>query len=158
MQTHLPSETTTKNASIAKLEECLRVELSAVETCELALKSINYGGLHHTFQEIVESHAHRTEVLTKEIRRLGADPPKSSGIWGAFAKVVQAGADLLCDRIAIAALEGGEDRGLKLYTRGLGDCDEMTRRFVETECLPEQRHTHELCRRMQEDMGAASSA
>ena len=156
MQTTLPSETATRNASIAKLEECLRVELSAVETCELALKSINNFGLHHTFREIVESHARRTELLTEKIRLLGADPPKSSGIWGTFAKVVQAGADLLGDRTAIAALEGGEDRGIKLYTEGLGDCDPMTRRFVETECLPEQRHTHELCRKMQESMAASN--
>ena len=129
--------------------------VTGAETCELALKSSHHVVLHHTFQEIVESHVRRTELLTEEIRRLGAAPPKSSGIRGAFAKAVQAGADLLGDRTAIAALEGGEDRGLKLYTEGLGDCDPMTRRFVETECLPEQRHTHDLCLRMQESMVAS---
>jgi hypothetical protein len=156
MQTNLFSESNAKNASIAKLEECLRVELSAVETCELALKSTNHVGLQHMFQDILESHARRTELLTEKIRRLGADPPRSSGIWGAFAKAVQAGADLLGERTAIAALEGGEERGLKLYTKGLSDCDPMTRTFVEAECLPEQRHSYKLCRTMKEYMDAPS--
>ena len=136
------------NARTAKLEEFLKSEFSAVETYELALKSINHVGLHHTLQEILASHARRTELLTEKIGRLGADPPKSSGLWGAFAKAVQLGADLLGDRAAIATLEEGEDRGLKLYTEGVKDCEGKTRRFVETELLAEQRRTHELCRTM----------
>jgi bacterioferritin (cytochrome b1) len=155
MQTNLYSETATKNTSVEKLEECLRVELSAVETYELALKSINHVGLHHTVQEILASHARRTELLTERIGRLGGDPPTSSGIWGAFAKVAQVGADLLGDRAAIAMLEEGEDRALKLYTDGLGDCDPNTRSFVET-FLPEEWHTHELCRSMKEYANAPS--
>jgi demethoxyubiquinone hydroxylase (CLK1/Coq7/Cat5 family) len=156
MQTNPPSETTTKNATIAKLEECLRIELSAVETYELALKSINHVGIHHTFQEILDSHARRTEMLSEEIGRRGVDPPKSAGIWGAFAKAVQAGADLVGDSTAIAALEESEERGLMLYAEGLGDCDPRTRRFVEMEFLPEQRRTHELCRTMKEYIDAPS--
>jgi len=156
MQTNLPSEINTKNAGTAKLKECLRVELSAVETYELALKSINHVGLHHTFQEILVSHARRTELLTETIGRLGAESPKSSGIWGAFAKAVQAGADLLGDRTAIASLEEGEDRALKLYTEGLNDCDVTTRRLIETDLLPEQRRTHELCRTMKKYVAAPS--
>jgi demethoxyubiquinone hydroxylase (CLK1/Coq7/Cat5 family) len=164
MQTNVPSQTTTKDASqsttkdasVEKLEECLRGELSAVETYELALKGIDHVGLHHTLQEILASHARRTELLSEKIGRLGADPPKSSGIWGAFAKVVQAGADLLGDRAAIAALEEGEDRGLRLYKENLEGCNAKTRKLIETKLLPEQERTHELCRSLKQYMAAPS--
>jgi len=156
MQTNLPRETNTSNMSITKLEECLRLELSAVETYELALKHLDHVGLHHMCQEILASHARRTERLTEKIERLGADAVKSSGLWGAFAKAVQAGADLLGDRTAIAALEEGEDRGLQLYTEVPGECDPKTRRFIETELMPEQQRTHELCRTMKKYVNAPS--
>jgi len=150
------SKEATRSVSLAKLTECLQGELSAVETYELALKSVNHVGLHHTLQEILTSHARRTEVVAEKIKRLGAEPPTSSGIWGAFAKVVQSGADLLGERAAIAALEEGEDRGLKLYTENLDTCNYKTRSFIQTNLLPEQQRTHELCRSLKQYMASPS--
>jgi len=70
----------------------------------------------------------------------------SSGVWGAFAKVFQAGADLLGNRVAIAALEEGEDHGLRLYGANLNECEPITRTFVKQVLLPQQQRSHELCR------------
>jgi len=145
MQTN-PRSATTTTAGIEKLAECFRGELSASETYDLALKNVTHVSVHQTLQEIYVSHCRRADQLRDKIRQLGAEPPKSSGVWGAFAKVFQAGADLLGDRASIAALEEGEDRMLKVYTTNLDDCDAVTRRFIETELLPAQQHTHELCR------------
>ncbi len=103
-----------------------RAELSAVETYELALKSINHVGLHRTLQEILSSHARRRDQLQTALGRRGVQGPRGSGVWGAFAKTLQAGADLLGDRAAIALLEQGEDRILELYKQkahGLGPHD-----------------------------------
>jgi uncharacterized protein (TIGR02284 family) len=144
MQTNPRSETST-NAGIEKLQECLRGELSAVETYDLALKNVTHVSVHQTLQEIFVNHCRRTDQLRDRIRRLGAEPTNSSGVWGAFAKVFQAGADLLGDRASVAALEEGEDRMLKVYTTNLDDCDAATRRFVEADLLPAQQHTHDLC-------------
>jgi len=155
MQTTTHRETTT-NAGIDKLQECLRGELSAVETYELALKNVTHVSVHQTLQEIFVNHSRRTDQLRDKIRRLGAEPAKSSGVWGAFAKVFQAGADLLGDRTAIAALEEGEDRMLKVYTTDLEDCDAGTRKFIETDLLTAQQHTHELCRSLKNYMKTAS--
>lgn len=135
-----------KGADMAKLSECLQGELSAVETYELALKSINHVGLHKALQELLESHALRSEKIRERITKAGGEPPQSSGVWGAFTKVVQAGADLLGDRTAIGSLEAGEDRGLIMYTTGLEGCDAKTKSFIESELLPEQRKSHDLCR------------
>lgn len=156
MQTNQSRDTTIKNASIEKLQECLRGELSAVETYELAAKGVEHVGIHHTLQQLLASHARRTTQLTERIRELGAAPAKSSGVWGAFAKAVQAGADLLGDRVAISALEEGEDRGLKLYTDNLTGCDPVTRRLIEAEILPQQQRTHELCRTLKTYTNAPS--
>ena len=155
MQTNPHREPTT-NAGIEKLQDCLRGELSAIETYELALKNVTHVSVHHTLQEILVSHARRTDQLRDKLRRMGAEPPKSSGVWGAFAKVVQAGADLLGERAAITALEEGEDRMLKVYTTNLDECDATTRRFIETDLLPAQQHTHELCRGLKSYIKATS--
>ena len=156
MQTNTHGKTATRAASNEKLQECLRGELSAMETYELALKSVTHVGLHNSLQEIFVSHARRVERLRERIVRSGAEPTESSGVWGAFAKGVQAGADLLGDRTAIAVLEAGEDRGLELYTKGLEDCDAGTWKLIATELLPEQQRTHELCRTLKSYVNAPS--
>src|SRR4051794_9723617 len=156
MQTQPHHDTARHEASVEKLQECLRAELSAVETYELALRSVTHVGLHHTLQEILASHGRRTDLPRAKVARLGAEPATSSGSWGAFAKTMQAGADLLGARVAIAALEEGEDRALALYTSGLDRCNARTRRYIETELLPEQRRTHDLCRTLQSYLNAPS--
>jgi len=135
-----------RDVGVAKLQECMRSELSAVETYELALKSVNHVGLHRTLQEILVSHQNRTTLLREKIQALGAEAPTNSGVWGAFAKAFQVGADLLGDRIAIATLEEGEDRGVELYTADLAGCDAATRKLIDSELRVEQQRTHDLCR------------
>lgn len=156
MQTDLPHETVVMNASLEKLQEFLRGELSAVETYELATKDITHVGVHRTLQEIIASHADRIVQLRERIGQFGAEPTTSSGIWGAFAKVFQAGADLQGNRVAIAALEEGEDHGLRLYGENLNECDPRTRTFVKTELLVQQQHTHELCHMLKSYLDAPS--
>jgi hypothetical protein len=138
-----------KDVSVDALQGFLRAELAAVETYELALKSINHVGVRHALQEILTSHAQRSDKIRSRVASLGTEPAGSSGAWGALVKTLQAGADLLGDRLAIAALEQGEEHGLGLYTRAFDDVDWGTQKFVETELLPEQRRTQELCRTLE---------
>lgn len=156
MNTNPSRETETRDASVAKLQECLRSEFSAAETYELALKSVTHVGIHRTLQEILVSHSRRTALLRDKITGLGAEASTDTGVWGAFAKAFQIGADLLGDRLAIAALEEGEDRGLELYSKDLAECDLKTRKLIDTDLLPEQRRTHDLCRTLKRYMTAPS--
>lgn len=156
MNTNPSRETETRDASVAKLQECLRSEFSAAETYELALKSVTHVGIHRTLQEILVSHSRRTALLRDKITGLGAEASTDTGVWGAFAKAFQIGADLLGDRLAIAALEEGEDRGLELYSKDLAECDLKTRKLIDTDLLPEQRRTHDLCRTLKSYMTAPS--
>ena len=146
----------TQNASIQKLQELLRGELSAVETYELALKSVSHVGLHRTLQEILVSHSRRIPQLREKITAMNGEPPQSSGIWGAFAKVFQVGADILGDRAAIGALEEGEDRGVEVYAEDMTGVDAKTRKLIEGDLLPEQRRTHALCRTLKTYVQAPS--
>lgn len=154
--TSTTAHTELQNGSVSKLQDLLRSELSAVETYEMALKSVSHVGLHRTLQEILVSHSNRIPQLREKILGMGGAPPASSGVWGAFAKVFQGGADILGDRVAIAALEEGEDRAVALYTGDMNDVDARTRRFIDTDLVAEQRRTHDLCRTLKSYTSAPS--
>lgn len=145
-----------QNASVEKLQELLLSEMCAVETYELALKSVSHVGVHRTLQEILVSHSRRIPQLREKIMNMGGEPPTSTGVWGTFAKAFQTGADILGDRVAISALEEGEDRGLALYTGDMPGVDTRTRKLIDTELAPEQNRTHALCRTLKSYMSAPS--
>jgi hypothetical protein len=75
---------------------------------------------------------------------LRGEPSGSSGPWGAFAKAVQGTAKIFGDKATIAALEEGEDHGLKDYKKELDDrdLDAQARMIVANQLLPEQQQTH----------------
>jgi demethoxyubiquinone hydroxylase (CLK1/Coq7/Cat5 family) len=147
--------TTFSKDTVDKLTECLRGELSAVETYDMALKHVKHNEAQSTLRQIRDNHDRRVRMLRERLRSAGAEAPTTAGVWGAFAKVVQAGADLLGERAATAALEEGEDRGLKMYSEGLDRCDADTQNFIRVQLLPEQQKTHMMCRSIKQFVRAA---
>jgi hypothetical protein len=146
MNTHPDTESSAHpTRTVERLQDCLRSELSAMETYGLALQKVTHVGIVAVLQQIHKSHARRAESIDRYLLRIGAESPSSSGVWGALARAMQAGADLFGDRVAIAALEEGEDHGLKLYLDAAPQCDSAARRFIEVELLPEQQRTRDLC-------------
>ena len=83
------------------------------------------------------------DKLVQRIAMLGGEPARSSGAWGAFAKLAEGGARIFGTDAAIAALEEGEDHGKKDYARDLDDLSYPTRQFVQVELVPEQTWTHD---------------
>jgi hypothetical protein len=132
--------------TIARFNELLRSELSAVETYNLALKQAKHADFTTALQKLRDAHDQRVTGLREKIRALGGEAAAGSGAWGAWAKVVQAGADLLGDTTAVAALEEGEDHGVKLYAGAVGDEDPLVRDYVATTLMPKQQESHNLCR------------
>jgi demethoxyubiquinone hydroxylase (CLK1/Coq7/Cat5 family) len=141
--------------SVDKLNECIRGEISAMETYELALKSVTHTELTHALRQLRDSHERRVTALRRRLRGMGADQSYTSGAWGALARIVQRGADLFGDKAAMAALEEGEDHGLRLYSEELEGVDPDTREFIQNELLPDQRRTHDLCRSLMRFVKAA---
>jgi demethoxyubiquinone hydroxylase (CLK1/Coq7/Cat5 family) len=144
-----------ENKSLDKLQECLRGELSAVETYELALQGVKGKEISHPLRQLRDSHERRVIMIRNHILSLGGQPSETSGAWGTFARLVQRSADLFGDKAAMSALEEGEDHGLKMYSEDLDGCDTATREFIVVELLPEQQRSHDLCRSLDRFVKAA---
>ncbi len=127
---------------IGKLNSFLRGEISAVETYRQALEKVTDANLRSQLQTCEQDHEQRVDLLRERITSLGGTPDRSSGAWGAWAKLVQGGGNLLGEKTAIQALEEGEDHGLNDYRRDLDELDGDTRSWVEANLLPKAERTH----------------
>jgi hypothetical protein len=133
----------TESKDVKHLDSFLRGELAAVETYRMALEKLDVGSpSYNDIQSCLRSHEQRVELLRDAIVRYGGRPSTSSGPWGVFAKAVEGGARAFGEKAAIAALEEGEDHGVKDYRGDLDDLDPAARQLVEGELLPRQLETH----------------
>ena len=129
-------------SSVEQLNSFLRGEMSAVETYQLALEKIDQiSTVRDELLVNLKSHQDRVMILQEQIRVLGGEPATSSGPWGTFAKIVEKSAKVLGEKAAVAALEEGEDHGLKDYKRDIDDLD--AKRMVADKLLPAQQQTHD---------------
>ena len=133
---------------IEQLNSFLRGEISAVETYDQALAKLgDEPALLDVLRACRTSHQRRVTVLRSEIQRLGGKPSDGSGVWGAFAKLVEGGAKTLGKGPAINALEQGEDHGKDDYADDLEKLSPAVRSFVQTQLIPEQTRTHDALSR-----------
>jgi uncharacterized protein (TIGR02284 family) len=141
-----------RETTIEHLNSFLRGEISAVETYRQAMEQVKDMRALTTLQECETSHARRVATLRDYIARLGGTPANDSGAWGSFAKLVEGGAKAFGDAAAVAALEEGEDHGLRDYKDDLQDLDMEARRLVEQELLPAQQQTHSALSQLKKAM------
>lgn len=131
-------------SSIDQLNHFLRGEISAVETYRMALEKLDANSpARSELDACLQSHQSRVTLLRDAIVTAGGTPVDSSGPWGAFAKAVEGGARILGDKLAIAALEEGEDHGVKDYKADLTELDINARSLVSGRLVPEQQRTHD---------------
>jgi demethoxyubiquinone hydroxylase (CLK1/Coq7/Cat5 family) len=128
--------------SVDALNELLRGEISAVETYRQAIDKLDSSGTRSQLEGCRLSHEQRIAKLREQVMRMGGQPAKESGAWGAFARLIEGGAKAFGEKAAVAALEEGEDHGLKLYRDDLDKLDPASRTLVETDLLPAQERTH----------------
>jgi len=131
--------------NVAQLNSYLRGELSAVATYDIALHKLQLGdAMRPPLESCQRSHARRADRLRETIRAFGGTPSESAGAWGVFAKLVEKGAAVLGEKMAISALEEGEDHGLHDYKDDIDKLAAETKQLVVTELLPEQERTHRV--------------
>ena len=128
---------------VQTLNSFLRGEISAVETYRQALDHVKAEHLRSELEQMERDHEARVASLREHIEKLGGRPAEGSGVWGTFAKVMQAGADVVGEKAAIAALEEGEDHGLADYKRDVDQLHGEQRRYAKMELLPAQQRTHD---------------
>lgn len=124
------------------LNELLRGEISAVETYRQALEKLTHSDARTQLEDACHSHELRVQKLREQVVRLGGRPDETSGAWGAFARLIEGGAKTFGEKAAIAALEEGEDRGLRLYRGDIDKLDPASRALIEQDVLPAQEATH----------------
>lgn len=130
-------------SNIDQLNSFLRGEMAAVETYQMALDKLAASSTARDELLVnLKSHQDRVMALQDAIVAIGGTPSKSSGPWGTFAKMVEGTAKVLGDKAAVAALEEGEDHGLKDYKNDVNDLDPECRRIV-TQLIPQQQQTHD---------------
>ena len=137
-----------KDQDIDQLNSFLRGEIAATETYAHAIEKTDHLGALAVLRECHENHQDRVNVLRAEIRAAGGEPAEGSGAWGTFAKAVEGGAALFGDSAAVAALEEGEDHGLRDYRGDLEDLSPPARDLVIKRLLTEQQKTHDAMSRL----------
>ena len=146
---------TAQSSNIEYLNGFLRGEITAAETYRIALERLKPNS---TFRNQLEaarsSHLERETKLQAKIREIGGAPESSGGVWGAFAKAVESGATMLGDKVAVSALEEGEDRGLREYRDDLGVLPVDVQQLVTRELLPKQVETHRILSELKSRLAA----
>lgn len=136
--------------SIQAIDILLQNELSALETYQLALGSLGKKtelGELDFLMSIYEEHKEAAFNLQDKIHQLGGVPSQDSGAWGAWAKIIQAGANLLGKQSALKVLREGELTGTEEYAKALLDHQMPSdiRALIENKLLPaQQKHMRTL--------------
>ena len=137
---------------MTRLNSFLRGEISAIETYRQAMEKIDDASVRSQLQQNSQSHQSRAAQLRNRVSHLGGKPAEGSGPWGGFAKLVEGGAKAFGVKAALAALEEGEDHGLRMYRDELDKLDASTRAFVEGELLPAQQRSHDVMSSLKHSM------
>jgi hypothetical protein len=136
---------TTARDTVQALNDLLQGELAAVQTYNEALTIVDQDAkVREELSECRSSHERRVLRLRTEVLDRGGTPATKPGAWGTFAKLVEKGAKALGSKMAINALEAGEDHGLKEYADNLAQLDTLARSSISTDLYPEQVRTHRI--------------
>lgn len=103
------------------LNSLLRGELSAIETYSRAIHKFPAAEALPQLEKIRAGHLQSVSLLRSLIQDHAGHPVTDSGLWGDFAKGVEAAAALLGVDSAIGALRQGESFGIGEYESVLGD-------------------------------------
>lgn len=129
---------------VHRLDSLMRGEIAAVETYQQAIDSIRRHPAAaarvdlDTLRAISDQHTHAVKALHIHIKALGGVPSDGAGPWGAWAKFVQATADLFGADTAIKSLKEGEEHGRKEYQQALDsdDLDDASVQWIREQVLP----------------------
>jgi uncharacterized protein (TIGR02284 family) len=106
--------------TIDTLNSLLRGEISAIETYRQALDKLNRAnGATDELRRVHAEHREAANALRQEVHREGGQPDQGSGIWGAFARVVEGTAKLFGRHAALKALKEGEEVGIRAYEKAI---------------------------------------
>ncbi len=129
-----------KENCIEICNQLLRGELSAIETYDQAITRLRHNHNAIRLERIRNDHEDSARKLRDNVLKMGGQPDDDSGAWGTFAKLVEGGAQLFGEKVALKALIEGEEHGIKEYEDALSDDDVLTgcKTLIRSELLPKQ--------------------
>jgi len=142
----------TDRKDVERLKRLLKDEMSAVETYDKAISSVKPDAIKAELSELKTAHESRVQKLQAKITELGGELPVNSGLWGKFAKLVEAGAAALGDKAIVATLEECEVKSLADYKSDLEVFDEAEHKLVFSELLPAQQESYERILKLHKSM------
>jgi demethoxyubiquinone hydroxylase (CLK1/Coq7/Cat5 family) len=134
--------TATKQAT-DRLTHILQDEMAAVETYQKASHSLKNDATKASLLELSAVHETRVQTLQDTITKQGGELPKSSGLWGKFASLLEGGAAVLGDKSIVSTLEECEVKLLADYKSDLEVFDASEHKMIFTELLPSQQELYE---------------
>lgn len=132
---------------VSALHCMLRGEIAAVESYNLAIRTLHHEEFRGELERIRDQHQCSVCTLRRWARDLHEPPAAGSGVWGFFAIAVTGLAALAGDEALLLALRRGERYGEAAYRLGLGDPDlpDDFRHLIGARLLPQcQQHLHRL--------------
>jgi hypothetical protein len=113
-----------------------------VETYDVALQGRSAFSAKTELSICQRSHEKRADILRDKITSLGGQPATTSGLGGTWGKLVEGGAAVIGDDMAIRVLEQREHHVLRDYRRGVASADPDVRAFLEGKVMPEEEYTY----------------
>ncbi|HVE14095.1 MAG TPA: CBS domain-containing protein [Elusimicrobiota bacterium] len=146
-----------REASAKQVDSLVRDELSAIETYDDALTKVEDGERALELRRIEGEHREAAALLKDYMLQKGMEAPRSSGLWGAWAKAVEKTAKVFGNKAAIKALKEGEEHGIHDYEDALldDDLDAQIKQLIGSKLLPQTRAHVPVLDAFLQDVGRA---
>ena len=125
---------------IEEFKTLMHGEIGAVETYNVAIKSVKAAEVVRTLELAKQSHLDRVGQLRNRVIEQGGKPDETAGLWGPYEKFVQGTAGNEHD--AVAMLEEAEAEKLVNYEMQSTVVEGEVRDMIKNQLLPAQHESH----------------
>lgn len=108
---------------VEQMAQILRGEVSAMEAYTQVMQKVKNGAESHRLEEFLNDHRKAVTYWKSQVEKMNVDIPFSSGPWGDVVEAFVGSAKILGNRIALKALQEGEEHGLEEYKDALENPD-----------------------------------
>lgn len=128
---------------VEQMAQILRGEVSAMEAYTQVMQKVKNGAEAHRLEEFLNDHRKAVTYWKSQVEKMNVDIPFSSGPWGDVVEAFIGSAKILGNRVALKALQEGEEHGLEEYKDALENPDlslEHKKNIKETFIPNQERH------------------
>ena len=138
--TGMVTESSKTTESPTQLDDLIRGEMSAVKSYNKALEKAKGTPMADKLNMIKQDHQSALDTLKKYAGKEVKEDTESAGAWGGFTKAFTGAAGLAGNKMAMKALNVGEEHGINEYKEALEDdtIKPDLKEVIRTKLLPAQ--------------------